>query len=289
MQQLDRSQGIGCSDIPAIMDCTPYSDPYKKWEEKVYGKKDEDNPAMKFGRETEPLIRELTEKKLETSLPPIRLLHPSKPWLWASLDGYNEEKGVIAEFKTSNEKDHLSAIEGKVPEKYWPQVQGQMEVVGVDHLFYCSYHLGDLEVIKVQKDEAYCKLMMQKVEAFWECVVLEVPPEGYVCMKGNQTWNHLAEELHAIRGQIKGLVRHSDGLMEDLKRLSDKKSARGIDMFLIREECNGGIDYDKAIEDYISNMRAHYPEVSFPAIDFELYRKKTFEKWRLKAIKKNGD
>lgn len=287
MQQLDRSQGVGCSDLPAIMGVSPWSNPYKLWEEKVYGKSVQlDNPAMKYGRDTEPLIRELVEKKLGFPLPPFRLIHPQKPWLWASLDGYNEENKVITEFKTSNKEDHLRTVIGEVPEKYWPQVQGQMEVTGLDSILYCSYHEGDIEVLKVQKDEEYCKLMMAKAEEFWECVVLETPPEGYVCMKGDETWNHMANELYAIREQIKGLRKQDEELMVKLKESCQGHNARGTSFFLHKEECDGCIDYKKAIEDYLDNLKAHYPEINLGQIPYEAYRKKSFEKWKLKPISK---
>jgi putative phage-type endonuclease len=288
MQQLDRSKGIGCSDLPVIMGVSPWSNAYKLWEEKLSGKSGQlDNPAMRYGRETEPLIRELVEGKTGFALPPVRIVHPEKYWLWASLDGYNSERKTIAEFKTANKDDHLITISGKVPEKYWPQVQGQMEVVGADHLLYCSYHAGDLEVLKVQKDEEYCSVMMEKAEEFWECVVLEVPPEGYVCMKGDETWNHTAEELKSIRGLMKALKEQDDDLMEKLKGLSKGCSAKGSKVFLHRQECVGSIKYGEAIKDYLSNMRAHHPDIEFPDIPLEAYRKKTFEKWILRDISKN--
>jgi len=204
--QIDRSQGIGCSDLPAIMNVSPWSNPYKKWREKVYGQNDQkDNPAMQYGRETEPLIREKVCLKLGVSLDPIRIVHPYKLWLWASLDGFNPEKKVIAEFKTASAPDHLLAVAGQVPGKYWPQVQGQMEVVGIDSLYYCSYYGGDLEILEVKRDPEYCKDLMNKVDTFWECVALERPPEGYICMEDNETWNHTAKELESIIGQIKAL------------------------------------------------------------------------------------
>lgn len=286
MQQLDRTQGIGCSDIPAIMGVSPWSDPYKKWEEKVFGKEEEDNPAMKYGRETESLIRELTEKKLGVSLSPKVIFHPKKSWLWASLDGFDQDNKIIAEFKTAKQDDHLTAIAGEVPEKYWPQIQGQMEVVGVDHLFYCSYHQGDLEILKVARDKDYCKVMMEKVEEFWEWVVLETPPEGYICMKGNQTWNHLAEEINSTKAKIKAFKEKEEELTSKLKELSKGYSSIGTTFSFMKEECDGCINYEAAIKDYIDNMKAHHPEISFPPIAFDPYRKKSFEKWRLKAINK---
>lgn len=285
MQQLDRSQGIGCSDLPVIMGVSPWSNPYKLWEEKVFGKSEQlDNPAMKYGRETEPLIRELVENKLDLCLPSVRLIHPQKSWLWASLDGYDEEAKIIAEFKTANKEDHLTAISGKAPEKYWPQIQGQMEVTGLDSILYCSYHEGDIEIVKIEKDEAYCKLLMEKAEAFWECVVLETPPEGYVCMKDNQTWNHLAEQLDAIKGQIKQFKRQEQEICDKLKEESKGKSARGESLFFQKQECEGAVDYERAFEDYLSNMKTHYPDIVFPDVAYEAYRKKSFEKWVLKNI-----
>jgi putative phage-type endonuclease len=285
--QLDRSKGIGCSDLPAIMDVSPWSNPYKLWKEKVTGKSEQkDNAAMKYGRETEPLIRELAEKKAGFSLNPEVVFHPKKPWMWASLDGYNPDKKVIGEFKTANKDDHLLTISGKVPEKYWPQVQGQMEVVGSRVLLYCSYYDGDLEVLSVAHDPDYCAEMMAKADAFWECVALEKPPEGYICAKDNQEWNDTAQELDVVKSQIKALSEQDKALIEKLKGLSEGFSTVGNSFMFEKTEVNGNIDYKAAIEAYLDGLRTRYPDIIFEAPAYDLYRKKSFEKWILKGIKK---
>ena len=283
--QLDRSQGIGCSDIPAIMGVSPWKTSFQLWEEKISGKNEtRDNSAMKYGREMEPIIRKEVEKKTGVTLEAVKITHPSKPWLWASLDGYNRDENIVSEFKTASKEDHLRAISGNIPEKYWPQVQGQMEVVGVDSLIYCSYYDGDFEILKVKKDRGYCEDMIFKVEMFWEAVVLQTPPEGYRCKKGDEQWNDTTDRVKSIRGQIEALQRQEMGLMDVLKRLSKGYSVRGDSSFLQKQEVTGSIKYKEAIEEYIATLRAVYPEIDFPDVQFEQYRKKSFEKWALKFI-----
>ena len=51
-----RSNYIGGSDVAAILGLSKYLTPYEVWESKVNGSRQDDNPAMLWGRLLEPVV-----------------------------------------------------------------------------------------------------------------------------------------------------------------------------------------------------------------------------------------
>lgn len=277
MQTLNRWEGVGCSDLPAIMKTSPYKTPYQLWEQKVYRLDDSaDNPNTRYGKKMEPIIREKVEKKLGMDFEPIKLTSRDKPWFWASLDGYNEGTRIAIEIKTANKDDHVALIGGKIPDKYYPQVQGQHSFQGVDRLFYCSYYEDDLEIVEIPQNPDYCSKMLEEMDKFWQMVLTKTPPElterDYVDMSGSKEYGKAAKSLKGIKEEIKTLEDREKELLECLKALSQERNSKGFGLTLQKQVCKGAVDYGKI------------PELQ--GIDLEPYRKKSFDKW---TARYNGD
>jgi hypothetical protein len=69
---------------------------------------------------------------------PLCVLHDEYDWCRSSLDGWVEELGLGLEIKAPNRDDHRCALDGKVPEKYYPQVLHQLLVTGAVAWHYVS-------------------------------------------------------------------------------------------------------------------------------------------------------
>jgi predicted phage-related endonuclease len=85
-------------------------------------------------------------------------VHEQYDWLKVSLDGYNPERSLLVEVKAPNKADHAGALEGRVPEKYVPQIMHQYLVSGARHAHYLSYSNyfpedQKLAVVSVKRDE----------------------------------------------------------------------------------------------------------------------------------------
>lgn len=280
-----RRSGIGASDAPAIMNVSPWKKPLDIWEEKVLGKRDVDSKYKKYGRDMEETARREFEKKFDTILYNFNVENPETSWLHASLDGMDLDKKLMVEIKCSGAKDHATALQKKIPEKYYPQCQHQLMVTGLDGMYYFSFDGNQGAIVEVLREQTYIDSLFEEEETFWASVLSQKPP--YFCMKDNEEWNHTAQSLKSIKGQIKALEDEEALKLQYLRDLSEGRSAKGTDAFFQRQECEGAIKYKEAIEDYLSKMRVYHPGIDFPVVPFEAYRKNSFEKWSLKFINKN--
>jgi len=85
-------------------------------------------------------------------------------------------------------------------------------------------------------------------------------------------WISKAEKLYDIKSQIKNLYEKADLLMEELKELSNNKSAFGGNFLFMLSFRKGGIDYEVI------------PELK--QVDLEQYRKEQVAMWKLDKIEK---
>lgn len=270
-QLKERRNGIGSSDAPIVMGVSPWTTPRELWQNKVYGKDARaDNPSMKRGRDLEEKARQEFEKIVGTLVAPDILIHPEINWMRASLDGIDCSKKVMVELKCPGKEDHALAVGNKVPEKYWPQVQHQLEVAGLDDMYYFSFDGRKGAVVEVRRDQDYIDSLLEKEEKFWDMVLSKTPPEltdrDFICMEGNEEWRILADEYLAI----KALQDREESTRGRLKSLSQGRSAKGHGISLQRQICEGAVDYSAI------------PELK--GLDLSMYRKKSFEKMVIRSI-----
>lgn len=274
-QLRERRNGIGSSDAPIVMGVSPWKTPLELWQDKVYGNSVQlDNPSMKRGRDLEEKARQEFEKIVGTLVAPDNIIHPQLNWMRANLDGIDCSKKIVVEIKCPNKDDHALAMQKKVPEKYWPQVQHQLEVAGLDDMYYFSFDGKKGIVVEVRRDQAYIDSMLEEEQKFWDKVLSKTPPElterDTICMENNEEWEELADEFLRIRATREILEGRSDVIVEKLKSLSQGKSAKGHGICLQKQMCLGAVDYSRV------------PELS--GVDLNLYRKKSFEKWPIRVI-----
>jgi putative phage-type endonuclease len=281
-----RRGGIGASDAGIIMGVAPKSwgTLYSLWQEKVHGVLKQDNYAMQHGRDNEEEARRFFEKETGWQVfGNIPKEHPELNWLRATFDGLDIDGKIAVEIKCPlNEKDHFEALSKNVPNKYYPQVQQQMKVAELDSIYYMSYFKGEGAIVKVARDQAYIDLMLPVLEGFWQMVVNKTPPEKEIdlCL----AWEVIASRWDQREKQMKALEQEKERDKQTLIELAGENSARGYGIRLCRSQCPGAIDYKSAIADYLENMRVHHPEIDFPDIPLEPYRKESFTKWSVRAI-----
>lgn len=80
-----------------------------------------------------------------------------------SPDGINFEKGLGAEFKCPLAHNHLAYLaEGKLPDKYYQQVQGTMAILGLKKYIFGSYHPSFPALkVEVERDEKFCQKILE--------------------------------------------------------------------------------------------------------------------------------
>lgn len=176
-----RLKGIGASDAPIIMGKSPWKTIDQLWEEKVTGIDNyKDNPSMARGRELEDTARALFSKLQDVEVFPKNIIHPEWKFLRASLDGMTIERDLIVEIKCPNKKDHKEALDGKAPEKYYPQCQHQLLVTGLPKMYYFSYSPSFKEqegaCVEVLADDEYIEDMRTAEKHFWCAVINKIKP-----------------------------------------------------------------------------------------------------------------
>ncbi len=285
-----RSQGIGGSDAPAIMGVSPWSTPYQKWEEKVYGKKQKDNASKKFGRATEEASRFEFEDLIGKRMLPANVENVEFPWIKASLDGIDPKFETIVEIKKANKEDHALACHGIVPEKYFPQCQHIMLVTGKMYMFYFSSPAkGERgQILEVFRDSDYiAKELFPKLKEFWEMIQNKTPPKSVKsdtqCMDDCSEWDTISDQWKNGKQALEILEDKQDVLRKEIIRIANG-NAVGNGVSLKCETVTGRIDYEAAFDEYISSLKEKYPDIHFPVLETERFRKESFTKWTLRAI-----
>ena len=132
------------------------------------------NEHMERGNALEPEAREAYEfitdlEVVETGF----ILHDSEEF-GCSPDGLVAEQGGL-EIKCPSDSVHVSYLRaGKVPAKYYQQVQGCMWITGREWWDFMSYHpeMPHL-LVRAHRNEKYIEAMAEQVEAAVETIVKE--------------------------------------------------------------------------------------------------------------------
>jgi len=276
-----RLNTLTASKIPVIMGESPYKTRYQLWEEMVgLGETQQQSEAMKRGVVLEPHVRNYVSRKLETEFQPCVYQHPKIAYFGASLDGISSDGKTVIEIKTANKLDHELAKFGMIPDKYVGQVNGIMEVMGLDTMLYISNHgailesgelkdLGDTVIVPIVRNMGYVTSMMERLHQFWKHVKDFIPPsldnKDFV-QNESEDWKTKAERYKQLDDAIKDLEKEKDAVKNDLLLMTGGQSTIG-----------GGIRVCKIVEKGRVNYNS-IPELI--GINLDAYRKEPITKWR---------
>ena len=268
--QIRRSK-VGASDAPIIMLSSPYATPYQLWQRKL-GLIDDQitTPAMQRGHDLEEKARHELERKTGLLFAPQVKFHKEYTWMMASLDAMDIEGKCIAEIKCPKAEDHSIAKAGKIPDKYFPQLQHQMEVCEVEECYYFSFDGTHGELVKVFRDDKYIKKMIEKEKIFFENMMTFIPPElcdrDYV-ENSSQQWLEAANQWKKLKEEMSPLQEKEEQLKSLLVSLCPVPNVKGAGIKISKVSRKGNIEYSLI------------PELK--QIDLEKYRKKSSEYWKI--------
>lgn len=270
-----RRNFIGASDAPVVMGVSPWRTRYQLWQEKLrLNEGQKENRAMIYGKEMEEVARqayeEYTGNIVSREEKDTLVYHSEKKFMMASLDGFVLKKSIPLEIKNVGEKDHFTAKKGKIPNKYYPQVQHQIACLNVDLLHYFSYRYGDFALVEVERDPTYIdKLYLEEIR-FWDLVLnLEAPEltdRDYVLFE-DQEWDSLATKWRKVTEDLSVLENKEREYRAALIAKAAGQSSKGSGVCLTKIVRKGSINYNKI------------PELI--GVDLERYRKQSGESWRL--------
>lgn len=178
-----RRQGIGGSDVAAILGLNPWRSAFSVYYSKVIGEDQEENLAMRIGRVLEPLLREelgrwYQDREYEAQIVqvPYVLQHPENPILLGNLDGVVVQGDKVrgAELKNTNMMNARQLwTEDTVPDMYYLQVQHYMGVTGLE-MFDLGTLINGREFYRheIPANKEVIEIIDKKVTDFWNNYIL---------------------------------------------------------------------------------------------------------------------
>lgn len=270
--ELRRSK-IGASDSPVIMGVSPFKTEYSLFLEKTCGIDQEKTMAMTRGEIMEERARDAFEKMTGLMVDPLVVQSNSYDWQMASLDGMDYERTTIVELKCPNKRTHEKAKNGIVPEEYFPQLQHQLAVTGLEKGFYFSFDGQDGALVEVTRDDNYISDMIKKEEIFYKRMVEFDPPKpsekDYVEIF-EEEYVKMADRLKEIDVLSKELDGEKEKLKENLIAISRGTNLKLGKIKLTQIVSEGRVDY-KTI-----------PQLQ--NVDLSQYRKSPTKYWRLSIV-----
>lgn len=262
-----RKTKITATDASVIMGVNPWKNKSQLYKEKMSSEINSFiNERMQRGIDLEPVARDLFNIEHNTDMKPVIAVND---WAMASLDGYDELTKQIIEIKCPGEKDHALALDEKIPEYYYPQLQFQMYVCECPYVYYYSFDGTSGIAVHVKRDDKYIEKMTNECLKFYNDMQLGVPPENektYI-EREDEDWQQAAQEWMEANSYMKLLVEQEQVLREKLISLSDGNNCKGFGISICNVSRKGNIDYAKI------------PQLK--DVDLELYRKPATSSWRI--------
>jgi len=258
-----RRKKIGASDAPCIMGVSPWKTPYELWLEKLTGKEQSQTWAMKEGIRKEEEARTEFEKQTGIIVFPKVLISDKYDWMMASLDGIDIEHENAVEIKCPGKTDHECALSGKIPEKYYPQLQHQMCVANLKKIFYFSYGYNSSKLIEIYRDDDYISKMLKEEIKFLECLNNHIPPElsekDYQ-ERNDEIWQQTAQKWLSLSSQIKSLEKEEQDVRKILENMSGQSNTKGAGISVSKIIRRGNIDYSSIPELHEINLEKYRKE-----------------------------
>ena len=271
-----RREMITATDIAALMGLDPWCTPLKKYHEKVYGIEREQSFAMQRGLRLEGEARDIFCRTYDVTVHPEFIIHSVIPYFAASMDGISENRQVACEIKCPNGKDHQLALLGKIPEHYKPQLQWQMYVCGLPHIYYVSYNpeaCDQFACILIARDDDFVQDAIIAAYEFYQNIRNQVEPSpsatDYIHMVETQ-FQSKEERLKELTLLVSELTKEQTEIKEWLIDKCEGRCIQGLHFRFKPFEVKGNVDY-KII-----------PELK--DVDLDKYRKGVSIRWRVDLI-----
>lgn len=178
---IDRSKGLGASEISAALGLSPYKTRLQLYMEKT-GELEPfaGNIAADVGTLLEPyVLRKFSEASGQEVIGRQDIFrHPSLPFVWATLDGRTERPAVVEAKTAGSDTRWGEAGTDEIPDEYLIQVQTQMLCAGY-RLAYIPVLFGtrSFAIYNVEADRELQEMITDGAADFWGHVQRREPPE----------------------------------------------------------------------------------------------------------------
>lgn len=169
-----RTQGIGGSDVSAIVGLNKWSSPYQVWLDKTGNAAEkETNQAMRMGNLLEPIVVQLFNEDAGIETRRIGLLRSKEnPFMQVTPDRLTADGGLL-ECKTSNGWLRSEWEDDQVPDHAELQLQHALYVADKPHGYVAGLLDGrEFFVRRVERDDKLIGQLIEIERRFWEQYVL---------------------------------------------------------------------------------------------------------------------
>lgn len=263
-----RKTKITATDAAIILNMNPWKTRRQLYDEKIsdvnYSPM---TPQMQRGIDLEPMAR------FEFTIMTGVHVNPAvfvKDWQMASVDGISEDGSLLVEIKCPGSTAHNLALQGKVPEYYYPQLQHQMHVCGLSKMVYFSYDGSNGALVFIDRDQEFIDKMNVAEKEFYECILSGNSPslgENEYLMQESDDWFECANRYLRVRKAIAELEKEEEFIRNQLIFMCSNHNCKGFGVSACKMSVKGAINYSKI------------PELK--DVDLEVYRKPAQDRWRI--------
>jgi putative phage-type endonuclease len=175
-----RKLGVGGSDVGAILGLNPWCSAFEVYLSKV-GEIDgrSGSEPARWGHRLEPIIAEWAGEELRAVLhdSPGVLGAADHPWMLANVDRFAETADALSVLECKLTRWQQGWAEEAIPERFEAQAHWYLRVTGLD-VAYLAVLIGGThaELRRVERNERIEAFLINRAEAFWECVQRREPP-----------------------------------------------------------------------------------------------------------------
>lgn len=272
---IDRTTGLGGSDMAAVLGIDRWRSPLDLYLEKVGETPGfEGNEATELGDEFEDKVAILYAKRTGNRVRRDRRehRHPEHPWAMAHVDRQVVGQPRILEIKCSSASGWGEEGTDQIPESMLPQVHHYLGITGAEvcdvaALLWGGYGPPRLQLFEVPRDDEMVALLFAAGDQFWqEHVLARVPPDPRTSQEASTRWRR------AVAGAC---VEASDDVLRAIAALEDVKQREKA----LKEERDG---YELELKRTLQDSEAIVDEQGKPLITWKAQTSRRFDVTRFK-------
>ena len=230
-QKEQRRNGLGGTDIGAILGFSPYKTPLDIYEEKTGDAVvDENNAFMQFGQDFEPIIIRHYEQSQQCEIVNAcdTLYHSQYNFLFANIDGKVKNSNIIIECKTASR----SPIWGEpgtnqIPEVYLFQVAHYANIADAEKVDIAVFFRESCEhvIYTYQRNVDLEEVIEKRAVKFWnECVLKRVPPAPINAEDCKRLYKSIKSEAKVANDEIEQKLARYKEIKAQSKKLKEEET-----------------------------------------------------------------
>jgi putative phage-type endonuclease len=278
--RLARRRGFGASESAAACGFSRWRTALEVYYQKIGELPDqEDNDAMWFGRELEPIVikKFCLETGLEVAQYPCPMLrHPEYPFMLATIDA-RLTTGELLECKTTTEqayrKNYGEEESDATPDDIVFQAQQQMAVTGADVCHVATLVAGrKLRRHRIERNDQLISGIIEKQAELWDRIQRRDPPPADFSHPSTpdllkQVYHEETLETVILSSALAEVRRERDRIAEQIKTLTaEQKSKEAVllqaignaNVVLFEADANGYPCEFELTRSYVAPTRVEY-------------------------------